>query len=281
MKWALVLSGGGGNGLAHIGVLKELERMGLKPDLVVGTSMGSVVGGAYASGRSPSWMRDYMVNEFDIRKAVSLQSVKWGEGPVVKALLAGEALRNLRHNMGAESGEKILERLRYATGNMDIRETPVRFACNAVDMVSGKEKVFTEGNLAQAIRCSIAVPPFFEPYEWGNGLYIDGGFADNVATHIAHRMGYKKILSVDVVPLRTVSKANIRNGMDVLFRAMTITVHNLHKQDYSTVAITAYKGAYNYDFDHVDELIEVGELAVRSKAARIRKKFTPWYSQIR
>ncbi|MDZ7795861.1 MAG: patatin-like phospholipase family protein [Candidatus Marinimicrobia bacterium] len=277
MKWALVLSGGGGNGLAHIGVLKELERMELKPDLVVGNSMGSVVGGVYASGRSPAWMRDYMVNEFDIRKAISLQSVRWGEGPVVKALLAGEALNNLRNKMGAESGKKIVEKLRYATGNMDISNTPISFACNAVDIISGKEKVFTTGNLAKAIRCSISVPPFFEPYEWGNGLYIDGGFFDNLPTFIAHDMGYNKILSVDVVPLRPVSKANIKNGMDVIFRAFTITVQNLHHRDHSTVSLTAYKGAYNYDFDHVDELIEVGEAAVRNKAGEIRKKFTPWY----
>jgi len=277
MKWALVLSGGGGNGLAHIGVLKELERMELKPHLIVGTSMGAVVGGVYASGRSAEWIRQYMIRDFDIRKAVSLQSIKWGEGPVVRALLAGEALNNLRNKMGAEPAEKILATLRKVTGDMDIKDTPIRFACNAVDMVSGREKVFTEGNLAKAVRCSIAVPPFFEPYEWGSGLYIDGGFADNLPTHIAHSMGYKRILSVDVVPLRTVSKANIRNGLDVLFRTMTITIHSLHKRDYSTLALTAYKGAYNFDFDHVDDLVEVGETAVRNKAGIIRKKFTSWY----
>jgi NTE family protein len=274
MKWALVLSGGGGNGIAHIGVLKELERLDLRPDLIVGTSMGSVVGGIYAAGKSPDWMHDYLKNEFDIREAVSLQTIKWGEGPVVKALMAGEALHNLRTKLGAESGKKILELLREVTCDMDIRDTKIPFACNAVDMMSGKEVIFKEGNLAEAIRCSIAVPPFFEPYEMNNTLYVDGGFADNLATHIARGMGYKKILSVNVVPLRPVSKVNIRNGLDVLFRLMTITIHGLHKEKDATVALTAYKGAYNFDFDRVDELVEVGEVAVRNQEKLIRKKFS-------
>lgn len=67
MKWALVLSGGGGNGIAHIGVLKELERLKLKPSLIVGTSMGAVVGGVYASGRSAKWIENYMMEDFNIR----------------------------------------------------------------------------------------------------------------------------------------------------------------------------------------------------------------------
>jgi NTE family protein len=277
MKWALVLSGGGGNGIAHVGVLRELERMHLRPDLIVGTSMGSVVGGVYASGRSADWICNYLKKDFDIRDVISLQTIKWGEGPVVKALVAGEALHNLRSRLGAESGEKILARLRDVTGNINIEETGIPFACNAVNLLNGKEIVFTQGNLAEAIRCSIAVPPFFEPYEKENILYVDGGFADNLPIHIAREMGFKKVLSVNVVPMRKISRENIRNGMDVLFRLMTITINELHRHEDATVNLTAYKGAYNFDFDHVDELVEVGELAVRNQSKLIRKKFSPWY----
>ena len=277
MKWALVLSGGGGNGIAHIGVLIELERMGLKPSLIVGTSMGSVVGGVYASGKSVEWLEDYMTSEFKIREMVStMHTLKWGEGPLVRVLQAGEALNNLRSKLGAESGWRILEKLKEVTGNIDIEDTRISFATNAVDLLTGREKVFTKGNLAEAIRCSMAIPPFFEPYEMNDGLYVDGAFADNMPVNIARDMGYRRILSVDVSPLRPVKKQDVKNSFEVMFTAMSLAIKNAHRKVKATVAIEAYKGAYNFDFDHAEELIEVGRLAIRKNEREIRKKFSSW-----
>jgi NTE family protein len=282
MKWALVLSVGGGNGIAHIGVIKELECLGLIPSLIVGTSMGSVVGGVYASGKSIEWMEDYMTKEFKIREMVAtMQTMKWGEGPLVRVFQAGEALNNLRSKRGAESGEKILAKLREVTRNIDIQETKIPFVCNAVDMLSGKEKVFRSGNLAEAIRCSMAIPPFFEPYDMEDGLYIDGAFADNMPINIAHQMGYKKVLSVDVSPLRRVSRANLKNSFEVMFRAMSCAIKNAHRKNKATVMIEAYKGAYNFDFEHAEELIEVGRQAVKNNEVKIKKKFTSWNKKIK
>ena len=275
MKWALVLSGGGGNGIAHIGVLKELERLGLRPSLIVGTSMGSVVGGVYASGRSAKWLEDYMTEEFDIGKLVStMQTLKWGEGPLVRVFQAGEAINHLRSKRGAESGEKMLKKLREVTDNINIEETQIPFVTNAVDILSGKEKIFREGNLAEAIRCSMAIPPFFEPYDMEDGLFIDGAFADNMPVNIAHQLGFKKVLSVDVSPLRQVSRANLKNSLEVMFRAMSCAIKNAHRNVKATVAIEAYIGAYNLNFDHVKELIEVGEQAVRKNELEIKRKFS-------
>ncbi len=277
MKWALVLSGGGGNGIAHIGVIKELERMGLKPSLIVGTSMGSVVGGVYASGKSVEWMEDYMTGEFRIREMVStMHTLKWGEGPLVRVFQAGEALNNLRSKLGADSGKRILDKLKEVTGNINIEDTKISFATNAVDLMTGREKVFTKGNLAEAIRCSMAIPPFFEPYELNDGLYVDGAFADNMPVNIARKMGFRKILSVNVSPLRPVERKDIKNSFEVMFRAMSLAIKNAHNKVKATVAIEAYKGAYNFDFDHAEELIEVGCLAVKNNEREIRKKFTSW-----
>jgi NTE family protein len=279
MKWALVLSGGGGNGIAHIGVLKELERLKLKPSLIVGTSMGSIVGGVYASGRSAKWIENYVMEDFNILDMVAtMQTLKWGEGPLVRVFQAGEAINHLRSKRGAESGEKILDKLREVTNNIDIKDTQILFATNAVDMLSGKEKVFREGNLAEAMRCSMAIPPFFEPYDMEDGLFIDGGFADNMPVNIAHQMGYKKVLSVDVSPLRQVSRSNLKNSFEVMFRAMSCSIKNAHRKEKATVAIEAYKGAYNFDFEHAEELIEVGEQAVRNHELKIKRKFSSWLS---
>ena len=275
MKWALVLSGGGGNGLAHIGVLKELERLRLKPSLIVGTSMGSVVGGVYASGRSIEWIEKFMTEEFNIREMAStMQTLKWGVGPVVRIFQAGEAINNLRSKLGVESGEKILEKLREVTENINIEDTKITFITNAVNLLNGKEKIFTEGNLAEAIRCSIAIPPFFEPYDMKDGLFIDGGFADNMPVNIAHQMGYKKVLSVDASPMRSVTRSNLKNSFEIMFRAMTCSIKNAHRKEKATVAIEAYKGAYNFDFDHVKELIEVGEQAIRNNELKIKREFS-------
>ncbi|MCF7832324.1 MAG: patatin-like phospholipase family protein [Candidatus Marinimicrobia bacterium] len=277
MKWALVLSGGGGNGIAHIGVLKELERLELKPALIVGTSMGSIVGGVYASGRSTEWIEKFMTEEFNIRDMVSsMQTLKWGEGPLVRVFQAGEAINNLRSRLGMESGEKILAKLRDVTHNINIEDTQIPFATNAVDLLSGKEKVFTGGNLAEAIRCSMSIPPFFAPYDMGDGLYIDGAFADNMPVNIAHQMGYRKVLSVDVSPMRRVSRSDLKNSLEVAFRAMSCSIKNAHRKNKATVAIEAYKGAYNFDFEHVEELIEAGEQAVRNNEVQIMKKLSSW-----
>ena len=274
MKWALVLSGGGGNGLAHIGVIKELERLELIPSLIIGTSMGSVVGGVYASGRSIEWMEEYVINDFKLKDMVAtMQTLKWGQGPLVRVFQAGEALNNMRTKLGVESGEKILATLRELTGDIDIEDTRIPFATNAVDLLSGKEKIFTTGNLAEAIRCSMAIPPFFEPVDMKDGLYVDGAFADNMPVNIARDMGYRKILSVDVVPFRRVNRSDIKNSFEVVFRAMSCSMRNSHRKVRSSVAIEAYKGAYNMDFDHAEELIEVGRQAVKNNEVKIRKKF--------
>ncbi len=280
MKWALVLSGGGGNGIAHVGVLKELERLNLKPSLIVGTSMGSVVGGVYASGKSIEWIEEFMTNDLKIREMVStMPTLKWGEGPLVKVFQAGNAISNFMRKRGAESGEKILEKIKEVTNDIDINETIIPFATNAVDLISGKEKVFIEGKLADAIRCSMAIPPFFEPYELADGLYVDGAFADNMPVNIAREMGYKKILSVDVSPLRTVEKSGLKNSLDVLWRAMSISMKNSHRPVKATVDIEAYKGAFQFDFEHASDLIDVGRQAVIKNEQSIKKNFTSWWKK--
>lgn len=280
MKWALVLSGGGGNGIAHIGVIKELERLQLKPSLIVGTSMGSIIGGVYASGKSIEWIEDFMTKEFNIRDMVStMHTLKWGEGPLVRFFQAGEALNNIRSKLGLESGIKILAKLKEVTNDINIEETVIPFITNGVDLLSGKERIFTKGNLADAVRCSMSIPPFFEPYKLDDGLYVDGAFADNMPVNIAHNMGYKNVLSVDVAPLRVVKREDMKNSFDIMFRAMSCSIKNAHRKVPATVAIEAYKGAYNFDFDHTKELIEVGRQAVINNEELIKRKFTSWYKK--
>lgn len=281
MKWALVLSGGGGNGIAHVGILKQLEKLELIPDLIVGTSMGAVVGGVYASGKSADWLEDHILNEFEIKDMISSYSFKMGQGPVARALQAGTALRVLTASLGVEPGSKILEHLRDITNDIPVSSCKIPFCCNSVNLLDGKETIFdSHQNLAEAIRCSISYMPFFEPYEMGEGLYVDGCVADNLAVHIAREKGYKKILSVNVSPLREIKKDQLKNSFETVFRAMSVSMQDKPEEHKATVELLAYEGAYNFDFSHAEKLIELGERVVRENESKILKKFKPWYKRI-
>ena len=117
MKWALVLSGGGARGLAHIGVLKVLRHWGLRPDIVVGTSIGAIVGGAFACGMEPEAMEKFMVEEFDLHKYLDSWIMKLEGGPFVKIIKIGDAFQSLWRSTAVDSGRKVLKLFRIFTNN--------------------------------------------------------------------------------------------------------------------------------------------------------------------
>ena len=117
MKWALVLSGGGARGLAHIGVLKILKLWGLRPDIVVGTSIGAIVGGAFACGMEPEEMEKFMVEKFDLHKYLDSWIMKLEGGPFVTIIKIGDAFQALWRSTAVDSGRKVLKLLRKFTSN--------------------------------------------------------------------------------------------------------------------------------------------------------------------
>ena len=189
LKWALVLSGGGAKGFAHVGVLKALAKMGVpEPSLVVGTSMGAIIGGIYASGMSPAEMNRFILDEFDITHYLDSYVFKLN-GPVGRILQAGQLLGALTGKPGIDSGKAVLALLKDLSGNKRFDATRIPFRCNAVDLISGKEVVFSSGNVATAIRASMSFPVFFEPLLMGKRYLVDGGLVDNMPVHIARAEG--------------------------------------------------------------------------------------------
>jgi NTE family protein len=126
----------------------------------------------------------------------------------------------------------------------------------------------------------MSIPPFFEPYKLEDALYVDGAFADNMPVNIARDMGFRKILSVDVSPPRPLESDKIKNSLEATWRAMSISIKNSHRPVKATVHIEAYKGAYNFDFEHADELIDVGRQAVIDNELKIKRAFYSWYHRI-
>lgn len=175
-KIGLVLGGGGSRGLAHIGVLEVLVREKIPVDLIVGTSMGAIVGVSYALGHSPERIADAM-RRMGARNLLSF---------------------NVFSSRGRQ---RVLEDLlKPVLDDKSFDDLRIPMAVMAVDMISGTEIVLREGPLLPAVLASAAVPALFPPVLHNEMHLADGGVIDSVATQPAYSMGAEKIIVVDVYP---------------------------------------------------------------------------------
>jgi NTE family protein len=172
----LVLGGGGSRGIAHIGVLEILVRERIPIDLIVGTSMGGIVGVLFALGFSPDQLADRM-------------AILQHDPPVnLKRLTARSRQRMLRHLLSEALSGNTFADLEIPTTLM------------AVDMVQGKEVALNEGPLMPAVLATSAVPIIFPPVELNRMQLADGGVIDSLATHVAFEQGADKVIAVDIEP---------------------------------------------------------------------------------
>ncbi len=177
---ALVLGGGAAKGLTHIGVLKALEEIGFKPDIVIGCSMGSLVGSFYVTGTTPEKM-------LEIARSVDKRKIAYFFTP--KPSLAGFT-----------DGKNVMKFLQEFYGDIKIEELNERkFAAVATDLLSGEEIVITRGPLYLAVRASIAIPGVFTPLFTGDRVLVDGGVVDPVPVRVARKLGYTKVVAVNVL----------------------------------------------------------------------------------
>ncbi len=176
-KLGLALGGGAARGFAHIGVIQVLEENGIKPDMVVGTSAGSVVAAFYASGKTGAqlqWLADSMDES---------QLTDWTVPFMSRGMLRGDALG--RYINSQLNGAKI-EDLKMPLGIV------------ATDLQSGDGILFRRGDIATAVRASSAVPSVFEPVRIGNKDYVDGGLVSPVPVRYARQMGADIVIAVDI-----------------------------------------------------------------------------------
>jgi NTE family protein len=156
---SLVLSSGGARGLAHVGVIEELERRGYTITEIAGCSAGALVGGMYAAGKLPEF-KDWICN-LDRVDVFSLMDFTFSSRGFIK-------------------GEKVYKALKKVVPDQAIEDLPLRFSCNAVDVNSGKEHVFAQGSLYKAIRASGSIPSVFLPAQIDKRNLIDGGVLNPV-----------------------------------------------------------------------------------------------------
>lgn len=176
-KVALVLSGGGARGIAHIGVIEELERCGYQITSVSGTSMGSLVGGAYALGK---------LNELK----------EW-----IYTLDKGKVFRLVDFTLskqGLIKGDKVLKKMKDFIPDTNIEDLPIPYVAVAVDLISKEEVVFREGSLYHAIRASISIPSVFTPVKEKKRLLVDGGVLNNIPVEHVLRTEGDLLVAVNV-----------------------------------------------------------------------------------
>jgi NTE family protein len=281
MKWALVLSGGGGTGLSHIGVLKGLEHLCIKPDLIAGTSIGAVIGGAYACGMEVEDFEE-LLKDFNIYHYLEGRSFQLNVGAVTRFLQAQEAVNRMLMSRGADGGSKILELLYRITNNASFSDTRIPFYCNAVDLISGREILMHRGSVAEAIRASMAFPGVFTPVERDRLLLCDGAVADNLPVWIPRSLGIKRVIAVNVTPRRTAMDDDISNGFSIFLRAFTIACYGQARTHRDTPSLELIPGNIDrpFDFSSPEKLIRMGYNAVLEQKRRILEITRPWYQHL-
>jgi len=208
-KVGVVLSGGGAKGMAHIGVLKVLEKAGIPVDIVTGTSMGSIIGGLYAIGynahsldsmvRVQDW--SYVITD---REDLSRQSLSDRKKQNTYFFTTGMTIGKRDMNAGGIiKGKNLAELFQQLcvgfTDSIDFsRDLPIPFACVATDIITNNEVDFHSGRLPQAMRASMAIPAAFSPVRIGDMVLVDGGLKNNYPADLAREMGADVIIGVTV-----------------------------------------------------------------------------------
>ena len=227
-KWALVLMGGGSRGLAHIGILNVLQKNGLTPDIIVGTSMGAVIGGLFASGISPTKLKE-IANDFNLNNFIERPNLpfikKKSQISILDFLMLESYKSRLLKKLGLNREDKMEAYLRNLIGEVCIEELPVKFACNAVDLISGREIIFENGKLYKALRATMSLPILFEPTKIDNMLLLDGGVLNNAPVGIARNLDAHKVILVDVhKDIKEVPTEEIKNTFQLLHRMVETMV---------------------------------------------------------
>lgn len=276
----LVLGGGGARGAAHIGVLQELERQRIPVDAVAGISMGAIIGGLYAAGHSPDELEEIVSSldwsdafADDERRSSQRYRRKQDDRDFPVGLELGLSKGSLKLPRGAISGQKVALILRRLTlgiaEDMDFDDLPTPFRAVAADLETGEQRELGEGDLAGAIRASMAAPGIIAPVEIDGRMLVDGGLGGNVPIDTMLGMDVDIIIAVDVeFPL--FQPEQIDSALDVSYQMLTILIRNqtqaqLARLTEDDILLTPALGQFgSTDFGNISEAIEPG---VRAAAA--------------
>ncbi|WP_228160488.1 patatin-like phospholipase family protein [Marinobacter bohaiensis] len=284
---ALVLSGGGAKGMAHVGVLRALEEMHVPVDIVVGTSAGSAVAALYALGMDVNeiedrfiemdWLSSFQDSPGRAYKPVRRKVDDWrypvdpGIGVSSDGFVLGRGLV-----AGQNLGFILNELTRNAALARDFDNLPLRFRAVATDLETGEQVVIRNGSLAEAIRASMSIPGVYAPTERDGRLLVDGGIANNLPVSVAQSMGADVVIAVDISDALQESE-KLTGAFSVVGQLTTLmTRRNVDDQlalmDEQDVLIRpSLEGLSSADFYDATQIIESGATATRNKAVSLNR----------
>lgn len=279
-KVAVVLSGGGAKGMAHIGALKVIERSGLPIDFVVGTSMGAIVGGLYAIGYNPEQLdsivmsQDWrtLLSDMQDRKTQTLAMREETERYIVSIPFSGKPQDVLSGGVirGRNIGNMLWQLTRDYHDSIRFNQLPIPFACVSQDVATGTEIVHTQGILPIAMRASMSIPGVFAPIRLGDKLLVDGGIINNFPVDVARQMGADIVIGVDVqdtLKSATDLQKDIIGQLSQLIdlQSKDRWLRNIGNSDvYIKVNIKGYNTA-SFNTTAIDSLINRGEQAATNR----------------
>lgn len=212
-KVSLVLSGGGARGIAHIGVIEELEKQGYEISSISGTSMGALVGGVYALGKMDE-LKDWLFS-LDRIKVFQLIDFTFSSQGLVK-------------------GDKVFNTMKKFIADDNIENLKIYFAAVATDIINRKEVIFTKGSVFDAIRASVAIPTVITPVKTENGLLIDGGVINNIPIKYVKRTKNDLLIVADVnamvpVSIPDISEKEVAKNQSIYMKKIQEFSEHLHK----------------------------------------------------
>ncbi len=283
-RLALVLAGGGALGLAHVGVLRTLEEMRVPIDVVTGTSMGAIVGGLYAAGYSPAEL-ERIARELDWSELVRdtpdrrhlpyrrkvddlIYLTRWELGLSRHGLTTPSGLIS-GHRLGAE-----LERLALrVVGIDDFDRLPIPFRAVAADAATGETVILRDGDLASALRASMAVPGLFAPVERDGRLLVDGGLVANLPVEPARALGAQVVIAVDL-GRALASRERPSSIASVLSQSLDVMSRRAVEEAAADADVVVRPAVAEYallDFDAVETLVERGAEATRALSGALAR----------
>lgn len=289
-KVALVLSGGGARGIAHIGAIEELERQGFHIHSIAGTSMGAVIGGVYAAGKMMEYKK--WMYTLDRQKVLNLIDFTLSTQGLIK-------------------GDKVFARMKEFIPDTNIEDFPIDFAAIAADIINHKEVIFRTGSMYDAIRASVAIPSVITPVKTNGTVLVDGGVMNNIPiNHVKriegdilvvvyvnadiplekpevttqeekqnHRVYLKKIKEFHqhlykLEPKHKIEKMGYFNLIDKTISTMTYQLGRLILEKYSPdILIEVSRDTCStFDFYKAEELVETGRNAAKKSIVRFLEK---------